>query len=498
MRDLLRPAVVRPNAVPDTAVAAIDGFAALRVLVVGDAILDSYLAGSARRLSREAPVPVVALAERRDAPGGAANTAVNVAALGAQAVLAGVVGGDAEGARLLELLDARGVDTAAVICDRRRRTEAKSRVVADGQTVVRFDQGDGAPPSPEAERRLLDALRTEVARADAVIVSDYLAGVVNEPVLAELERLCRGRLVVADGRRPGRLRTLHAAAATPNHAEACALLGVDPAAPGGDRAAALAPHAPQLLRRTGADVVAVTLDSDGALVIRGGHTPALTASRPVRATCATGAGDTFAAALALGLAAGAGVELAADVATAAAGIAVAKDGTAGCPQGELRRAFGVRGKWVVGVAEIARLAHRHRRDGARIVLTNGCFDLLHRGHVAYLEQAAELGDVLIVALNGDASVRRLKGPDRPLTPLRDRIEVMAALACVDHVVTFDEDRPTRLIEAIRPDVLAKGGDYTRATVPEAALVEQLGGRVAIVSEVGGRSTSGLVELIRSA
>jgi D-beta-D-heptose 7-phosphate kinase / D-beta-D-heptose 1-phosphate adenosyltransferase len=145
---------------------------------------------------------------------------------------------------------------------------------------------------------------------------------------------------------------------------------------------------------------------------------------------------------------------------------------------------------------VTRIAHRHRRAGRRIVLTNGCFDLLHRGHVTYVEQAAELGDVLIVALNGDESVRRLKGPDRPLTPLEDRVEVIAALGCVDHVVSFDEDRPTRLIEAIRPDVLAKGGDYTRATVPEAALVEQLGGRVEIVSEVSGRSTTRLVERIR--
>jgi D-beta-D-heptose 7-phosphate kinase/D-beta-D-heptose 1-phosphate adenosyltransferase len=481
-----------------TAVAAVDQFAALRILVVGDAILDSYLAGSARRLSREAPVPVVTLGERRDAPGGAANTAANVAALGAHAVLATVVGGDAEGARLLELLDARGVDTIGVVRDTRRRTEAKSRVLADGQTVVRIDQGDGTPPGPAAERDLLDALRDEIPRADAVIVSDYLAGVLGPAVVAELERLCAGRLVVVDARRPERLRSLRPVAVTPNHAEACDLLGVDPAAHDGGRAAALLPHAPELLRRTGARVAAVTLDREGAVVIQAGHPPAMTAPRPVQAACATGAGDTFAAALTLGLAAGAPVELAADLAATAAAIAVAKDGTAGCPQAELRRAFGVRGKWVVGLAEVARLAHRHHRAKARIVLTNGCFDLLHRGHVGYLEQAAELGDVLIVALNGDESVRRLKGPGRPLTPLEDRVEVMAALGCVDHVVSFDEDRPTRLIEAIRPDVLAKGGDYTRATVPEAALVEQLGGRVEIVSDVGGRSTTGILELIRRA
>jgi D-beta-D-heptose 7-phosphate kinase/D-beta-D-heptose 1-phosphate adenosyltransferase len=486
----------RPHEVPETAAAVVDGFAALRVLVVGDAILDSYLAGSARRLSREAPVPVVALSERHDAPGGAANTAVNVATLGARVAFASLVGRDAEGERLLDLLDARGVETSGVVRDRGRRTEAKSRVVADGQTVVRFDQGDGAPAGADAARRLLEVLRAEVPRADAVIVSDYSAGVLAPPVVAELRRLCAGRLLLADSGRLDSLRALRPAAVTPNHAEACALLGLDPDAHDGDRAAALVPHAPALLELTAAGVVAVTLDRDGALVAERGRPPVLTAPRPVRAACATGAGDTFAAALALALGAGAPAELAAEVAAAAAAIAVAKDGTAGCPQPELRRAFGVRGKWVVGVAEIARLAHRHRRAGARIVLTNGCFDLLHRGHVAYLEQAAKLGDVLIVALNGDDSVRRLKGPDRPLTPLEDRVEVIAALGCVDHVVSFGEDRPTRLIEAIRPDVLAKGGDYTRATVPEAALVEQLGGRVEIVSEVGGRSTTGLVERIR--
>jgi D-beta-D-heptose 7-phosphate kinase/D-beta-D-heptose 1-phosphate adenosyltransferase len=479
--------------VTDAAASVVDGFSGLRVLVVGDAILDSYLAGSARRLSREAPVPVVALSERRDAPGGAANTAVNVATLGGRAVFASLVGRDAEGSRLLDLLDARGVDTGGVVRDRGRRTEAKSRVVADGQTVVRFDQGDGAPPGADAERRLLEVLRAEVPRADVVIVSDYLAGVLAPAVVDELGRLCTVTLVVADSRRPDRLRTLRPAAVTPNHAEACALLGLDPNGHDGDRAAALVAHAPALLEQTGAGVVAVTLDRDGALLAERGREPILTAPRPVRAACATGAGDTFAAALALALGAGASAELAAEVAATAAAIAVAQDGTAGCPQAELRRAFGVRGKWVVGLAEVARVAHRHRRAGARIVLTNGCFDLLHRGHVTYLEQAAELGDVLIVALNGDDSVRRLKGPDRPLTPLEDRVEVIAALGCVDHVVSFEEDRPTRLIEAIRPEVLAKGGDYTRATVPEAALVEQLGGRVEIVSEVGGRSTTRLVE-----
>ncbi|HEX2029936.1 MAG TPA: D-glycero-beta-D-manno-heptose 1-phosphate adenylyltransferase [Actinomycetota bacterium] len=478
--------------------AILDRLADLEVLVVGEAILDSYLRGTSDRLCPEAPVPIVSVAERRDVPGGAANTALNVAGLGATAHLTSVVGDDAEGAEVARLVKAGGVSTGAVLRDPARRTLAKHRVVADDQMVVRFDHGTTDPISPATERRLLEVLEERSSGADAIVLSDYGYGVLSPAVIEAVARLARHGPLVVDAKDPRRYAAVGPTVVKPNYREAVRLLGereVEGADARAEQMEARAEHLLQILR---SDLVTVTLDSAGALLLERDRPPYRTYARHVSRARAAGAGDTFVAALALALAAGGDPTEAMEIATAAAGVVVGKEGTASCSRAELLERFRGEDKVVPDAAALRGRVEFHRAQGERVVFTNGCFDILHRGHISYLNRAKEQGDVLVVAVNGDASVRRLKGPRRPINSLEDRMEVLAALSCIDYIVSFEEDRPDRLIEVVRPDVFVKGGDYRRETLPEAELVEALGGSVRILPYVEDQSTTGIIERIRAA
>lgn len=475
----------------DTLVAA---FSSLRVVVVGDAILDSYLHGDAPRIAREAPVPVVRVEGREDAPGGAANTAANAAALGARVSLLSVVGTDAAGDELLAHLREAGIDVSDVVRAPGWGTPAKRRLSAAGQILVRWDEGSEGPPPQPALAELARRVAERARRSDVVIASAYDGGVLAPAVRSALTGL-DGPLVLADARDPGLLRDLSPTVATPNWTEAAGLLGVDPGHP--DRAQAVIAGASALHAGTGARLVAVTLDADGAVVLEPGRPPHRTYARPAEEACCAGAGDTWAAAFALALGAGGATTTAGEVAAAAAAVAVAKPGTAVCSAEELSGALLPPGKVLPDAGRLAALAEHHRREGRSIAFTNGCFDILHRGHVAFLSEAKALADVLVVGVNADASVARLKGPDRPLNGLADRLEVLAGLSCVDHLVAFDSDRPEELIRALRPQIYVKGGDYTPQTLPEAPLVTSLGGKVRILGYLADRSTSRLVERVRA-
>jgi len=501
------------------------GFAGRRIVVIGEAMLDRYLHGSADRLCREAPVPVVAVARRDDVPGGAANTAACVAALGADVAFLSVVGDDAEGDAVRAALVARGVATDRVQVQPGRATLAKNRVVAAGQILVRFDSGDTADAAPETDAALCAALADLLPQADAVIISDYGYGVLTPRVRETLTRLvARQPLpVLVDAKALPAYHNLHPTAIKPNYAEACALLGLTRltrlADADGDRAAQIIAHADALLALTGAQIAAVTLDRAGALVLTGDappvHVPTTTTTTATAInrsdeTRTTGAGDTFGAAFALALAVGADATTAARIGVAAAGVVVAKEGTATCTLGELRRALmpadaggadnagdADEADSMGGVTDLATLLPIlavRRAAGARVVFTNGVFDILHRGHTGLLAAARTRGDLLIVGVNTDASVRRLKGPTRPVNPLAERMAVLAALRSVDYVVPFaaGEDTPHELIAAIRPAVFVKGGDYTRDTLPEAALVEALGGAVEIIPYLPNHSTTRII------
>ena len=475
-----------------------DRFAGRRIAVLGEAMLDRTLAGTARRLAPERPVPVVCDPVREDRAGGAANTALNAAALGACAGLASVVGRDEAGRVLRDALREGGVDIAALVEVAGRGTLLKTRVVADGHLLARVDEGSTAEPDAEAGRRLGEGLARLLDAADAAVVSDYAYGAVGAAAMERLAawRRAKRRPLVVDARDLARHAPLGPTAAVPNGMEAARLLGLVPA-DGHARLAQFAAQAEQLLALTGAAFVAVTLDRDGVLLLRRGAPPHHVPATAPRAEDAVGAGDTFAAALALALAAGADPVEAVELASHAAGVAIGKRGTATCSLAELRTASGAGSKVARNRDALVRLVRAHRAADRRVVLTNGCFDVLHRGHVGCLEAARALGDVLVVGVNSDASVRRLKGPHRPLNSCADRMAVLASLACVGHVAAFEEDTPEALIRAVRPDVFAKGGDYAREDLPEAALVEALGGVVRLLPFRLGHSTTGLVARARA-
>jgi rfaE bifunctional protein kinase chain/domain/rfaE bifunctional protein nucleotidyltransferase chain/domain len=470
-------------------------FSTIDVAVVGDLIYDAYLDGRATRVSREGPAPVVEVEERQEAAGGAANVAVNLAALGARVELYSVIGDDDAGARIVEIAREHGVGIDGVVVSETRRTCAKQRVLADGHMLVRFDEGTEAPPEPGEEARVHAAVGRGVRTANAVVVSDYGAGVVTDGLIDRVVRGMGDVPLVVDGHDPCRFRHARPAVSAPSFTEVAPLLAISPEAAGG-RAEAVAASGERILMHTGAEIAVVTLDRDGAVVLERGRRPRCVVTDAIRELCATGAGDTFTAALTLSLVAGTDAVSAASIAAAAAGVVVGKPGTSTCSLAELRRRLIPNGKLIPDAEQLACEADRHRLEGRRIALANGCFDILHCGHIAMLEEARRLGDVLVVAVNGDESVRRLKGPGRPVNTLAERIEVLGALACVDHIVPFDTDQPLELIRALRPDVLVKGGDYTEETVPEAALVRSLGGRVQIVDLVPERSTSRIIERAR--
>jgi D-beta-D-heptose 7-phosphate kinase/D-beta-D-heptose 1-phosphate adenosyltransferase len=476
----------------------LEAFRGLRVLVIGEAMLDSYLEGASSRLCPEAPAPVVAVAGRRDAAGAAANTAVNLHALGAAVSFLSVAGDDAEARLLGRCLQERGVAMDHLLVQPGRRTLSKHRVCAGGQILVRFDQGDTQPVDARREEQFLERLTALFAACDAVVISDYGYGVLTPAVIAALADLQarRPRVIVADSKQLTAYRRVGLTAVKPNYAEAVQVLGLSDEALPGSRAERIIHYEKRLLGATGARIAAVTLDHEGAVIFERDRAPYRTYARPAARGCPSGAGDTFLAAFTLALAAGADTPAAAEIAAAAAAVVVGKEGTAVCSAAELHDALSADGTPSGDRARLATELAEHRRHGRRIVFTNGCFDILHRGHVTYLRRARELGDVLVVGVNSDAGIRRLKGPTRPINTLEDRLAVLAALRCVDHLIPFDEDTPHELIRLVRPDVFVKGGDYTRDRLPEASLVEELGGVVRILPLVEDRSTTSLIDRIR--
>lgn len=467
--------------------------AAPRVTVVGDPILDGWWRGRTERMSREAPAPVVEVFERRHVPGGAANTAVNLAALGAQVSMVGLAGDDESGRLLRSLLVGAGVDVAGLVLSPEVHTVTKVRIVSGEQILMRLDEVRPTTPSAALRRHFGETVAAALADSDAVIVCDYGSGLLDPVREAVAEH--RPRLLVVDAHDPARWAALAPDLVTPNAAEAFALLGqVDP---GTGRAEVLQGAATELRRRTGAQDVVVTLDRDGTVLLGEDEQVHRTRARPVRDKQAAGAGDTFVAALTLGRAAGMGLPAALELAQAAADVVVHRFGTSVCTTDDLAEHLGRAAERVLGADELVARIDAERAAGRRVVMTNGCFDVLHRGHTTSLAQAARLGDLLVVAVNSDDSVRRLKGPDRPINTAADRAGVLAALSCVDYVTVFETDTPIPLLERIRPDVYAKGGDYSPEMLAETEVVRGYGGEVTILGYVASHSTTGVVTRIRA-
>ncbi|WP_242091368.1 D-glycero-beta-D-manno-heptose 1-phosphate adenylyltransferase [Curtobacterium sp. DN_7.5] len=477
------------------------------VVVIGDGILDRWTVGEAERVSREAPAPVVRVTESIAVPGGAANTAVNARALGARVRMVGYVGDDESGRVLRDRLAAAGVDTTFLVEVPGARTTTKDRVVGGDRVVVRVDD-IAAPPDAAARSRFSEAVARAVRCADAAVVCDYGLGVDPESVVPMLDR-DRPAAVVVDAHDLARWAALHPDLVTPNSGEAAALLarahrdglaaGHVPhdLGQGSARVAAVVGSREAILAVTGAHAAVVTLDRDGTVLLEAGSDQGFrTRATPAAEQQASGAGDTFCAGATVALAVGAPRRQAVAFAQAAADVVVREAGTSVCSASALVASVTAPAETVVDHDELADAVAAARAVGRRIVFTNGCFDVVHRGHTTYLRQASELGDLLVVALNDDDSVRRLKGPERPINTAEDRAGVLAALACVDLVTVFATDTPIPLLRRIRPDVYVKGGDYSPEMLSETAVVREYGGEVVMVDYVAEHSTTAVVRRIR--
>lgn len=471
--------------------ALVRSWPARRVLVVGDVVLDEWLNGHCERVAREAPVPTVLLSSRDQRLGGAGNVAANLDALGAQVVLVTATGHDEASGQVAAMVQDTAVQWRPVPVAG-WRTVVKRRLVADGQVVARFDD----PPTVAVPPLTGQALAGQVLQAvsdgvDAVVVADYGLGTCAGPaVRGMLRRLAMaGVPVVVDARDLGRWADMPVTVVTPNWEEACGLLGLA-GGEGPDRVRLVRQQVAALLEAVAADVVVVTLDEDGAVLVRRQDGRATHHPVPrVGQAHSAGAGDAFAAAFALALASGAALADAADVANLAAGVVVRQPGTAVCSGSGLLRG---RSDGLTDMTALTSLLTEARAAGRRVAFTNGCFDLLHPGHVRVLDAAAALADVVVVGVNDDAGVRRLKGSGRPVVPLPDRAAVLAAMDGVDAVVAFSDPAPLALVEVVRPDVYVKGGDHDVEQLAEAQLTRALGGAVHVVPIVADRSTSSLI------
>ena len=471
-----------------------------RVLVVGDIVLDRYLTGAVDRISPEAPIQVLHVEREEERLGCAGSVAHMLAVLGAQTTLLGVVGED-DGAARVEALAADAGITLRAVVEAGRRTAVKTRHLARShstdQQVLRVDEETLGPVAPASESALQAAAGEVLGDCDAVIVSDYGKGVMTDALLAAVLGGARerGLPVVVDPKGDDYSRYRGATCITPNRSEVRRATGVAVTDLVSADEAATA-----LLGIADLGFALVTLDREGMLLKPADGEAVHLSTTPREVYDVTGAGDMVVSVLGIALAAGATPIEAASLANVAAGLEVEHVGVVPVTRDEIaaRLALGTEGLRAKHVprADIAALAARHRAARRRIVFTNGCFDILHAGHVRYLAEAKSHGDVLIVGLNSDDSVRRLKGAERPLNAEPDRIEVLAALAVVDHVVVFDEDVPTSLVEQVLPDVLVKGEDYADKVVEGREIVEANGGRVVLARLHEGRSTTNLVDRIK--
>lgn len=456
-----------------------------RVLVIGEAMLDRYYSGHAERISPEGPAPVVAAATKRSYPGGATNAAANVAALGGQARCLSVIGADESGATLRSELQRRGI-VDDLIVDPSRATITKLRILADGQYVVRFDEGERQPLGPLIEQTLLESLRAGFAACDAVIVADYCYGVLSERVIEEIGRLKRqyDRLVLVDSKNLPLYRGMAASVITPNHLEAQKTLGWTVRDVDRLTADELESLGRRLLDSIGTTWALVTLGAGGSLLFERGQPTYRVAARPVVRPHVSGAGDTFTATLALALAAGASVRIAAEIAAEAAAVAVHKPGTATVSVQELLQRLARSSLLPTPTAELESILGRYRAAGRRIIFTNGVFDGLTSGQINFLRAARQLGDVLIVGLNSDRSLMSQRGYG-PSLPETERLALVAALEMVDHVLLFDEPTPAAAIRAVRPHIHVKGGDYQGAELPEAEAINEVGGELIVLPLLNG-------------
>ncbi|MFZ4686492.1 MAG: D-glycero-beta-D-manno-heptose-7-phosphate kinase [Hyphomonadaceae bacterium] len=470
-----------------------------RVLVIGDVMVDHYVSGKVSRVSDEAPVPIVQVTDERWTAGGAANVAANIAALGGRAILVGVTGADPAASTLAGIVGAMGGAVEAhLVADASRPTTLKTRYMGGQHQMVRVDRETGVAILRSTEDRLVDIIADVADDCDVIMVSDYAKGVLSDRVLGAIMEHGRraGVDIVIDPKRADWSAYRGASLITPNRKE----LSLATRATCGTDAECLA-AADAAIATTGAAIL-LTRSEQGMSLFRSGQ-PALHLSAKAREVFdVSGAGDTVAAAIALSLASGQAPELAMQIANVAAGVVVGKRGTATVSPAEVMAELDAGHRMTasfpgaINLSEARSLRETWAREGLSVGFTNGCFDILHAGHVVLLRQAAQTCDRLIVALNTDASVSALKGPDRPVQSENVRASVMAAIKGVDAVILFGEATPLEAIRELQPDVLVKGADYAEDQIVGADIVKARGGRIVRVGLIDGQSTTRVIEKSR--
>ena len=479
----------------------IEGFGSPRIAIVGDFMLDRYVYGDVERINPEAPVPVLRIVRSETSVGGSGNPATAIVALGGQAVCVGVVGKDAGGEELASMLLAAGADTSGLVRLAGRPTSVKTRYVGlaqhrMAQQILRVDEESTEPINSDVKTTLRAAVRSHLADCKVLAVEDYNKGVLNDdntPLLIE-DAVKAGLAVIVDPALGVNYRRYRSATLlTPNRYEASQASGVEITDD-----ASLAAAGKRILDITDAAAVLITLDKEGAyLHEKSGEGRRIPHWHPREVYDVTGAGDVVLAMLAVAVAEGCDFAQAAALANVAGGLEVERFGVVPIKRSEvvdeMHMTLGQRAGKVIGRKQLAERISQRKAKGETIVFTNGCFDLLHMGHVNYLQQARDLGNCLIVAINSDDSVRRLKGPSRPIIGEAERGKMLAAMECVDYVTIFDEDTATELLELLKPDMQVKGG--TTPEVVEREIVESYGGKAVTLDAVEGLSTTKIIDQI---
>ncbi len=466
-------------------------FSNTRVLVVGDIMLDRYWYGDTLRISPEAPVPIVKVGNTENRPGGAGNVALNLAKLGSDVQLLGITGDDALSNELDRLLEDVGV-RCELIRNADNETISKLRIISRNQQLIRLDfERSFNRGSHDSLKQCFDQ---RIGQVDLVILSDYAKGTLS-CIQYFIER-CRQASVPVLVDPKGTDFSMYSGASllTPNQSEFEAIVGHC------HNEAEICSKAQELIARLGIGALVITRSEQGIAIIRADGQSQFVHAQTREVYDVTGAGDTVIAVIGAALAAGSPLEAAAHLANVAAGVVVGKLGTASVETDELKAALHSSTeapKSLPGIDDLLSKVTASQAIDERIVFTNGCFDVIHAGHVSYLAKAAKLGNRLIVAVNSDDSVERLKGADRPINSLQDRIAVLAAMRCIDWIISFDSDTPLELIKAIRPDVLVKGGDYALSDVVGADDVHEKGGEVVLIDFIDNKSTTNMINKIKN-
>lgn len=473
-------------------------FSGKRILLIGDFMIDKYIHGNCQRIAPEASVPVIDVNQKHSCLGGAANVAANLSALGAQVMFCTVMGKDEALQEAKQLLKDAGIDESYAVTAVERKTIIKTRISSESQLIVRFDEGTETLINAATEEQLIKQIEKVYPCCDAVLISDYNKGILTEKLINRLQELqkAHGKILAIDAKSYEKYRDLKPHFIKPNYQEALKITGEQYAL---NRKEQVKNWGKILAEQTGAEHIVLTMDKDGIAHFSSAVFISHYEVEKVIAPQVSGAGDSFISAFLLSVLSKAKMKEAVELAVHAAHIAIQKrEKTAICTSQDIEEKLTSTSKYL-SLPQLKKQIEKQKKEGKQIVFTNGCFDILHCGHVKYLAKAKAKGDILIVGINTDESIKRLKGASRPINNLRERIEVLDALSSIDYIVTFGKkgnDTPIQLIKSLKPHVFAKGGDYSYKYMPEKVIIDEIGCKLELIPFIDNKSTSGTIKRIQ--